>query len=160
MECEGDGRCLTDCYCSYYKGTNDCKCYIYPHRHYKTATRRFCITECKYKCVLKDCKTFNYCQESYPEWYYSDNKITMGDQCNSCGMFKVKFPNEVDNCYLCFEDKFLIETYCNHRFCIECLIDMNAISDSEEYDEKGNKIARKLSSCSFCRQNIEYNKNE
>jgi hypothetical protein len=37
---------------------------------------------------------------------------------------------------------------------------MNAISDSdsEEYDEKGNKIKRKLSSCSFCRQNIEYNK--
>ena len=31
-------------------------------------------------------------------------------------------------------------------------------SDSEEYDEKGNKIKRNLSSCSFCRQNIEYNK--
>jgi hypothetical protein len=76
-------------------------------------------------------------------------------------MFKVKFPNEIGNfgnCYFCYEDKYLIETYCNHRFCLDCLIDMNAISDTEEYDEKGNKIKRKLSSCSFCRQNIEYNK--
>ena len=28
----------------------------------------------------------------------------------------------------------------------------------EEYDEKGNKIKLNPSSCSFCRQNIEYNK--
>jgi hypothetical protein len=146
MECEGDGRCLTDCSCSYYKGTNVCKCYIYPHRHYKTATRRFCITECKYKCVLKDCKTFNYCYDSYPEWYYTDTtlKTTTGDQCNSCGMFKVKFPNEVDNCYLCFEDKFLIETYCNHRFCIECLIQLNPDKDASD------------NPCPFCKQNIEF----
>jgi len=106
--------------------------------------------------VLKDCKTFNYCQESYPEWYFSDNLLTTKDQCNTCGIFKVKFPNEIGNCYFCYEDKYLIETYCNHRFCLDCLIDMNAISDSEEYDEKGNKVERKLSSCSFCRQNIEY----
>jgi len=146
MECEGDGQCLTDCDCSYYKGTNDCKCYIYPHRHYKTATKRFCITECKYKCVLKDCKTFNYCYDSYPEWYYTDTtlKTTTGDQCNTCGMFKVKFPNVVDNCYLCFEDKYLIETYCRHRFCIECLIQINPDKDASD------------NPCPFCKQNIEF----
>ena len=142
--CQGDGRCLTDCSCSYYIGTNDCTCHNYPHRHYKTATRRFCITECKHKCILKDCRTFNYCYDSYPEWYYTDNKITTGDQCNSCGMFKVKFPNEVDNCYLCFEDKFLIETYCNHRFCIECLIQLNPDKDASD------------NPCPFCKQNIEF----
>jgi hypothetical protein len=59
-------------------------------------------------------------------------------------------------CNVCYEDKYLIETYCNHRFCLDCLIDMNAISDSEEYDEKGNKIKRNYSSCSFCRENIEF----
>ena len=144
MECEGDGRCLTDCSCSYYNGTNDCNCYFYPHRHFLTATRRFCMTDCKYKCVLKDCRTFKYCYDSYPEWYYTYNKITTGDQCNSCGMFKVKFPNEVDNCYLCFEDKYLIETYCNHRFCIECLIQLNPDKDASD------------NPCPFCKQNVEF----
>ena len=159
-ECEGEGSCLKECECSYLKGTNDCSCYFeYNHSHLKTETKRFCVKPCKYRCVLKDCKTFNYCQESYPEWYYSDNLLTTninGDQCNTCGIFKVKFPDEIGNCYFCYEDKYLIETYCNHRFCLDCLIDMNAISDSEEYDEKGNKIKRNPSSCSFCRQNIEF----
>ena len=84
---------------------------------------------------MKDCKTFNYCQESYPEWYFSDNLLTTNingkNQCNTCGIFKVKFPNEIGNCYFCYEDKYLIETYCNHRFCLDCLIDMNAISESD-----------------------------
>jgi hypothetical protein len=144
-ECEGEGSCLKECECSYLKGTNDCTCYFeYNHRHFKTETKRFCVKLCKYGCVLKDCKTFNYCQESYPEWYFSDNLLTTNDQCNSCGMFKVKFPNEVDNCYLCFENKYLIETYCRHRFCIECLIQLNPDKDASD------------NPCPFCKQNIEF----
>jgi NADH pyrophosphatase NudC (nudix superfamily) len=43
-----------------------------------------------------------------------------------------------------FEDKFLIETYCNHRFCIECLIQLKPNKDSLE------------NPCPFCKQNIEF----
>ena len=145
MKCEGDGSCLTECECVHLKKTNNCSCYSKNHSHLKSETKRFCITEnCKYRCILKDCKTFNYCQESFPERYYT-KKLLSDEQCNSCGIFKVKFPNEVDNCYLCFEDKYLIETYCNHRFCLECLIQIN--SDKDKLDNP----------CPFCNQNIEFN---
>lgn len=36
MECEGEGRCMSECECSYLKGTNDCHCLGYKHGHLKT----------------------------------------------------------------------------------------------------------------------------
>ena len=62
-DCQGEGSCLKECECTYLKGTNECSCYFeYNHRHLKSETKRFCVKPCDYGCVLKDCKTFNYCQ--------------------------------------------------------------------------------------------------
>ena len=145
--CDGDGKCLTQCKCSYLKGSNDCHCYNYEHGHLKNDTTRFCIIniKCNFKCVLKDCATIEYCGDAYPAWYYKTPNLTSGEQCNYCGMFKVKFPKIKGNCNICNDDKFLIETYCNHRFCLDCLIQINP-----EKDEMDNP-------CPICRERIEFN---
>jgi len=141
MACEGDGSCLSLCECSYLKGTNDCHCLSYKHEHFKSNNKRFCkIEKCKYKCVLKDCKTINYCKESYPEW------CMKGEQCNYCSIYSVKFINKKDNCDICFIDKYLIETDCKHQFCLDCLIQMNGKED-ENPD----------SPCPFCKRSIKHN---
>jgi len=99
MECEGNGRCLSEC------------------------------------------------EYSYPEWYYELPVFTTGEQCNYCGIYDVNFTNKKDNCEICFEDKYLIETDCKHEFCLECLINMNG-TDEVRYD----------SPCPFCRRNVEHNR--
>ena len=35
MDCEGEGRCISECECSYLKGTHDCHCLGYSHGHLK-----------------------------------------------------------------------------------------------------------------------------
>jgi hypothetical protein len=147
MECDGDGRCLSECECSYLKGTNDCSCLGYKHGHLKNKTRRFCIKGyCKHRCILKECQTFHYCEDSYPEWWYTSRSYTTGSQCNYCGIYAVKFPNEKGHCEICSTDKYLIETDCNHRFCLDCLINMNG-TDEDRTD----------SPCPYCRKNMCHN---
>jgi DNA-directed RNA polymerase subunit RPC12/RpoP len=145
--CEGNGECLSECNCSYLKGTNDCNCYFYEHRHLKSNNSRYCIidSKCKFRCVLKDCITIEYCGDSYPQAHYQKHNLTSGNQCNYCLIFKVKFPKIKSNCYICSDDKYLIETYCNHYFCLECLMQIN--SDKDEMDNP----------CPMCRKQIEFN---
>ena len=145
--CDGDGKCLTECKCSYLKGTRDCNCYNYEHGHLKSDTSRFCIIEgeCKFRCVLKDCSTIEYCGDAYPAWYYKTPNLTSGEQCNYCGIFKVKFPKKKGNCEICNGDKFLIETYCKHHFCLSCLIEINPDKDSTD------------NPCPICKEQIEFN---
>ena len=145
--CGGNGKCLTECECSYLKGTNDCHCYNYEHGHLKSDKNRFCIidSKCKFRCVLKDCETIEYCGHAYPEWYYNTPNLTSDEQCNYCGMFKVNFPKIKGNCHICNDDKFLIKTYCKHDFCLECLMQIN--SDKDEMDNP----------CPMCRERIEFN---
>lgn len=118
MECEGNGRCLSECNCSYLRGTDDCRCLPYKHKHIKPKHDRFCIKikNCDFSCGLKKCSTFNYCEHTYPEWYYETPVFTTGDQCNFCGIYDVTFTNKKDNCEICFEDKYLIETDCKHEW--------------------------------------------
>jgi hypothetical protein len=54
---------------------------------------------------LKECQTFHYCEDSYPEWYTS--RSYTGTQCNYCGIYAVKFPNEKGYCEICCTDKYL-----------------------------------------------------
>ena len=139
--CEGNGGCLKECNCIHLKGTSDCNCYAYDHGHLKSDKTRYCIIdrECKFRCVLKDCKNFIYCKEEYPEYLLYKN------QCNNCDAFKVTFTNKKDNCFICFEDKYLIETECKHTFCMGCLININA-DKNDVYDNP----------CPVCRKNIDY----
>jgi hypothetical protein len=147
MECEGQGLCISECECSYLEGTNDCHCLRYTHGHLKNKHRRFCIKKvCGYRCVLKKCQSYNYCEDSYPEWWYTTRGYTTGNQCNYCGIYAVKFTNKFDHCEICFMDKYLIETECNHPFCLDCLINMNGMDDDNPD-----------SPCPFCRKNIEHN---
>ena len=147
MDCDGDGRCLSECECSYLKGSNDCSCLGYKHGHLKYKNRRFCIKEfCRHRCILKECQTFHYCEDSFPEWWYTSRSYTTGSQCNYCGIYAVKFLNEKAHCEICFKDKYLIETECNHQFCLDCLINMNG-TDDDKPD----------SPCPFCRKNVEHN---
>ena len=64
--------------------------------------------------------------------YYKTLKITSGEQCNYCGIFKVTFPKIKGNCDICNDDTFLIETYCKHQFCLNYLIEINP--DKDEID--------------------------
>jgi len=146
MACEGNGKCFTECECTYAKGTEDCSCLPYKHKHIKGKHHRFCIkgTQCRFHCQLKGCETFNYCQQLYPEWYYTEG-LTTGKQCNGCGIYDVKFTNKYAYCDICFMDKYLIETDCKHEFCLDCLQEMNGYEDNI------------TSPCPFCRKNIEHN---
>jgi hypothetical protein len=141
MECDGDGRCLTDCSCSYYIGTNDCNCYEYVHNHLYSSKGRFCIiySECKYRCVLTECKNFNHCQEKQPDYLYKN------EQCENCNAFDINFINENNTCFICYEDKYLIETKCKHQFCLDCLIKLNWEKPVDE------------NPCPFCLKNMDFN---
>jgi len=138
--CEGDGECLSECNCRYMKGTNDCYCFNFDHSHLKNDKNRFCIVDskCKHRCVLQECKNVNYCKDSYPEHFL------INGQCENCDAFKVTFNNEMDNCFICFEDKYLIETECKHRFCLNCLLKLN-------WDKEAND-----NPCPMCRKNIDF----
>ena len=138
-----EGHCLTVCNCSYLIGTEDCDCTFGSHKHYKTDSQRFCRSECN--CKLQNCATIEYCGDAYPAWHYKTPKLTSGEQCNYCGIFKVKFPKIKSNCDICNDDKLLIETYCNHQFCLDCLIQINP--DKDEMDNP----------CPMCRERIEFN---
>ena len=127
--CEGDGRCLTLCKCSYMKGTEYCNCSAGSHRHFKTDGFRFCRSNCKYECKLQRCKSFNYCMDGFPKWFYQNSNYAKEDSCNTCRIFNVKYPNVFSNCFICNDDKYLIETYCNHHFCLDCLIQLNPDKD-------------------------------
>jgi hypothetical protein len=139
--CDGNGECLSQCNCSYLKGTNDCNCYFYEHRHLKSNNSRYCIidSKCKFRCVLKDCKNFIYCKDEYPEY------LLINNQCNNCDAFKVKFTNKMDICFVCSDNKYLIETECNHSFCLDCLININL--DKTDPDDNP---------CPICNKNIDF----
>ena len=138
-----DGRCLQECRCSYFRGSEDCNCSAGTHSHYVTNRFRFCRTNCNYNCQLKRCKTFSYCGDALPERYYQNKSLTTGEQCNYCGIFKVKYPNVFGNCFICHDDKYLIETDCCHEFCLDCLMQINPDKDDNP--------------CPICRKTIELN---
>ena len=139
--CEGNGECLTECKCRHLKGTADCHCYNYEHGHLKSNNTRYCIidSKCKFRCVLKDCKNFIYCKDEYPEY------LLINNQCNNCDAFKVKFTNKMDICFVCSDNKYLIETECKHTFCLECLININL-----------DKIDPEDNPCPMCNKNIDF----
>ena len=143
--CEGGGYCLSLCECSYMKGTEDCNCIIGKHTHYKTDAFRFCRAKCIYECKIQKCKSFKYCGDGFPKWFYQHSNYAKKDSCNTCNIFKVKYPNNFGNCIICNNDKYLIETYCNHNFCLECLIQLNPDKGSED------------NPCPVCRTHIEFN---
>jgi len=139
--CEGNGECLSECKCRHLKGTSDCHCYNYVHGHLKNNNTRYCIidSKCKFRCVLKDCKNFIYCKDEYPEY------LLINNQCNNCDAFKVKFTNKMDICFVCSDNKYLIETECNHSFCLDCLLNINL--DKTEPDDNP---------CPICNKNIDF----
>jgi hypothetical protein len=139
--CEGNGECLSECKCRHLKGTSDCHCYNYVHGHLKNNNTRYCIidSKCKFRCVLKDCKNFIYCKDEYPEY------LLINNQCNNCDAFKVKFINKMDICFVCSDNKYLIETECNHSFCLDCLLNINL--DKTEPDDNP---------CPICNKNIDF----
>jgi hypothetical protein len=139
--CEGNGECLSECKCRHLKGTSDCHCYNYVHGHLKNNNTRYCIidSKCKFRCVLKDCKNFIYCKDEYPEY------LLINNQCNNCDAFKVKFINKMDICVVCSDNKYLIETECNHSFCLDCLLNINL--DKTEPDDNP---------CPICNKNIDF----
>ncbi len=139
--CQGDGTCLIECNCNFNRYTTRCICYEDSHEHLNTSKRRFCIiySECKYRCDLNECKNYNHCEEKYPDYFYKN------EQCENCNAFDIKFINENNTCFICYEDKYLIETKCNHQFCLDCLIKLNWEKPVDE------------NPCPFCLQNIEFN---
>ena len=48
------------------------------------------------------------------------------------------------HCFICFEDKYLIETECKHRFCLNCLLQLNCDKDADD------------NPCPMCRINIDF----
>lgn len=49
------------------------------------------------------------------------------------------------NCFVCSENKYLIETECEHSFCMDCLLNIN-IDKNDVYDNL----------CPICSKNIDY----
>jgi hypothetical protein len=40
---------------------------------------------------------------------------------DDCSKFQIYFTHNQENCCICYKSKFMIETTCKHRFCIDCL---------------------------------------
>ena len=139
MECEGDGKCLIECNCNFNRYTTRCICHEDNHGHLISSKRRFCIIYNKCRCILKECKNYNHCQEEFPEYFYKN------EQCENCNAFDINFINEQNTCLICYEDKYLIETKCKHNFCLDCLIKMNGEKPVDE------------NPCPFCLQNMDFN---
>jgi hypothetical protein len=97
------------------------------HTHYVTNRFRFCRTNCN--CQLKSAKHF-----------------LINGQCANCDAFKVKFINEMDHCFICFENKYLIETECKHRFCLNCLLCLLKLNGDKDADDNP---------CPMCCKNID-----
>ena len=82
--------------------------------------------------------------DGFPKWFYQHSNYAKEDSCNTCRIFNVKYPNVFGNCFICHDDKYLIETYCRHQFCLDCLMKINPDKDDN--------------TCPMCRQKIELNR--
>jgi hypothetical protein len=94
----------------------------------------FCNVECKYKCIPLQCSN-KQCKRVFQG--RKEQK-----KCNECNIFKIEFLEIKDECCICYQSKYMIETQCKHRYCHECLMD----------DQ--NEVIR----CHNCRTEIAFNK--
>jgi hypothetical protein len=59
-------------------------------------------------------------KKNYYILYEEYKRISNGCKCNE------KCENSVDECPICYENKNLLETKCKHKFCSECLFNINS----------------------------------
>jgi hypothetical protein len=128
MSCTGNGRCMKPCFCK-----KICSCLDIAHEHIHDG-----ITFCKVICIY-DCKPIHcenpVCKETFPEFKYSK-------KCNTCNIFQIEFTPIQEECCICYKNKYMIKTHCNHMYCFDCLMD-----DQSE-------VIR----CFICRTNILFHK--
>ena len=81
-----------------------------------------------------------------PKWKFNMLQYGKDGSCNGCIIFDIKYTNKKENCIICYNDKYLIETQCNHRFCNDCLLDIGISQKDEETQTP----------CPICRANIDF----
>jgi hypothetical protein len=142
MQCTGDGRCFTQCYCICYNKDTDedhpiCIC---GHRTHGT---EYCRKEpCIYKCRYIQCKNFVICGISMPKW--SMEQIPVGNMCFNCWAYRGNMEaSQIEECIICNMEKQVIVLQCHstHKICLEC---WDKATHSKKYP----------STCPFCRKDI------
>ena len=127
--CTGNGRCMKVCSCK-----SICSCLGIGHEHIIHGKYMFCNIECKYKCIPLQCSN-KQCKR-----VFQGRKEQQ--KCNECNIFQIEFLEIKDECCICYQSKYMIETQCKHKYCHECLMD----------DQ--NDIVR----CHICRTELIFNK--
>ena len=127
MSCTGNGRCMKQCNCN-----SICSCLDIAHEHI-TDKYTFCKVECKHECEPKNC-LHKQCK-----------RVFLGrkeqTKCNDCNILKIEITEVKEECCICYQTKYMIETKCKHRYCYDCLMD--DVSD----------VIR----CHICRTEIDFN---
>jgi hypothetical protein len=85
---------------------------------------------------------YTYIMKSYSQFLVSDNGMELYEYYKEeCVNQKIdnKIIMELDECSICYEEKLLNTTVCNHKFCDECLF--------------------KIKSCAMCRKQLVENIN-
>jgi len=126
MSCTGNGRCMKQCNCN-----SICSCLDIAHEHIKDKYT-FCKVECKYKCKPIHCLN-PQCTETFPAF----KQI----KCNECNIFMIHFTDIQEECCVCYQQKYMIETKCKHRYCFDCLMNDQAV----------------VICCFICREKLDFN---
>lgn len=127
MQCNGNGRCfikcdcfglytlppqdvLENCHCKYSKAAD--------RSHEEFGYRK----EYDCRCTLKKCSIYNHCKQMCPQWVLD----TYGGSDINCAMGNTmfhshEFLNVVDQCPVCYDDKYMIAFGCKHHLCFDCM---------------------------------------
>ena len=126
--CSGNGRCFIkcDCFGLYTLPPTDilvdCQCaysQCVDRAHEKFGFRKVDPT-CG--CVLQGCKYYKHCGERCPQWVLDG----YGGCDINCGMGNTMFHAQefldvIEECPICYDEKFMIAFGCKHKLCFECM---------------------------------------
>ena len=129
--CSGDGGCLKYCDCKCYDDeemevpSENCRCGHREHRDdhpkfYSGGEENdvFCREDCSHNCELIKCRFYELCNTKAQKYY-----LNIRD--GMCGLCHYKYgtiteTDEIADCPICYDDKYMILTKCNHKFCLDC----------------------------------------
>lgn len=110
MSCTGNGRCMKVCCCK-----NICSCLDIAHEHIELDKVIFCKVICKHECEPIQCLN-KQCKRVF-------KSVKEQTKCNDCNIFQIEFIEVKEECCICYQTKYMIETQCKHRYCYDCLMD-------------------------------------
>ena len=155
QNCDGDGFCLKQCWCECFDEIDEdtdvyneiCTC---GHREHNG----FCPSTCTFRCSLKECRYFSFCNEKRPEFLLNCHF----GMCVNCEIQTGPhtLTDQVKECFICFEEKTMIQLKCDHQMCKECWFKITRSGFGEESDPDSMQDPK----CPMCRRRINWSRED